>query len=88
MFGTTRAQLSWRSWPSSQNGPIPLETFVPHTERREAESRKGERTVYRATVMLPIGVMIMNSIAAELTSAPPGTVGILPPTNPRQVWPT
>jgi hypothetical protein len=31
--------------------------------------------------------MIMNSIAAELTSAPPGTAGILPPTNPRQVWP-
>ena len=33
-------------------------------------------------VMLPIGVMIMNSIAAGLTSAPPGTVGILPPANP------
>ena len=44
--------------------------------------------MYRATVMLPIGVMIMNSIAAGLTSAPPGTVGILPPANPRQVWPT
>ena len=70
-----------------QKSPIPLETFVPHTERREAESRKGSN-VYRGTVMLPTGVMIMNSIAAGLTSAPAGTVGILPPANPRQVWPT
>ena len=86
MFGTTRAQLSGRSWPCSQNGPIPLETFVPHTERREAESG-GRSDVYRPTVMLPI-VMVMNSIAAEVTSAPPGTVVILPPANPCQVWPT
>ena len=44
--------------------------------------------MYRASVMLPTGVMIMNSIAAGLTSAPPGTVGILLPTDPRQLWPT
>ena len=89
MFGTTRAQLSSRSWPSGQNGPIPLETFVPHAERREAESRRGKQRASRvSTVLLPIVVMIMNSIAAGLTTALPGTANILPLANPRQVWPT
>ncbi len=53
--------------------------------RRDPE---GGSNVYRATVMLPIGVMIKNSIATGLTSAPPGTVGILPTANARQIWPT
>jgi hypothetical protein len=39
-----------------------------------------------ATVLLPIGVMIMSSIAARLTSAPAGTADILPTANPRPVW--
>ena len=65
-----------------------------HTLSAGRRNPEGGSNVYRgarrrvATVMLPIGVMIMNSIAAGLTSAPPGTVGILPPANPRQVWPT
>ena len=91
-FGTTHAQLSWRSWPSDQKDPISLETFVQHIERREAESRKGgnvDRGARRrvATVLLPIGVMMMSSIASELTSAA-GTSDILPTAKPRPVWPT
>ena len=35
-----------------------------------------------ATLVLPIGVMIMSSIAAGLTGAPAGAAGILPPANP------
>jgi len=35
-----------------------------------------------ATLLLPIGAMIMSSIAAGLTSAPAGAAGILPPGNP------
>ena len=35
-----------------------------------------------ATLLLPIGVMIMSSIAAGLTSAPASAAGILPPSNP------
>ena len=41
--------------------------------------------MYRASVMLPTGVMIMNSTAAGLTSAPPEAVGILLPTDSRQL---
>ena len=35
-----------------------------------------------ATLLVPIGIMIMSSIAAGLTSAPAGAAGILPPSNP------
>jgi len=35
-----------------------------------------------ATLLLPIGVMIMSSIAAGLTGAPAGAAGILSPANP------
>ena len=35
-----------------------------------------------ATLLVPIGAMIMSSIAAGLTSAPAGAAGILPPGNP------
>jgi len=35
-----------------------------------------------ATLLLPIGVMVMSSMAAGLTSTPVGAAGILPPSNP------
>ena len=86
-FGTTRAQLSWRSWPSRQNGPIPLETFVPHAERREAGSRRGKQRVSRDSHMADRRhdqELHRNRRRVQ----PPGTVGILSPVNPRhEIWP-
>ena len=41
-----------------------------------------------ARVSSPIGVMIMSSIAAGLTSAPAGAADVLPTANPRPVWPS
>ncbi len=35
-----------------------------------------------ASLLLPIGIMIMSSVAAGLTSAPAEAAGILPPSNP------
>ena len=35
-----------------------------------------------ATLLLPIGIIVMGSMAAGLTSAPAGAAGILPPSNP------
>jgi hypothetical protein len=35
-----------------------------------------------ATLLLPIGAMIMSTVAAGLTSGPAGAAGILPPSNP------
>jgi hypothetical protein len=46
-----------------------------HARRRDARRRV-------AAFLVPIGAMIMSSIAAGLTSAPASAAGILPPANP------
>ena len=58
-----------------------------YRDRLGNTTSRGDTVQYRAlrrvaTLLLPIGVMIMSSIAAGLTGAPAGAAGILPPANP------
>ena len=58
------------SWPIGERGPRG-EDIVRHRAHRRV-----------APLLLPVGIMMIGSIAAGLTAAPAGAAGILPPANP------